>query len=46
MSTEEQADDQCIGKMTESEIMGACREAAVTPRCERPWTTNDFIVGN
>ena len=30
MSTEEQADERCMGNMTGSEIVGACREAAVT----------------
>ena len=43
--TEDQVDDQCIGNMTGSEIVGACWETVVMAHCKRPWTRSNFIVG-
>ena len=45
MSTEKQADEPCMGHMTVSEIVGVCRETAVTALQEAMDTTNLFIVG-
>ena len=48
MITEEQANEQCMGDMASSKIVGACQEAAMTALREAMATiqsTTDFIVG-